>query len=369
VKIVIFGLTLSSSWGNGHATPYRAIIRALAAAGHDVSFYEKDVEYYYWRRDFREWPYCRLVLYDQWQNVRADALADARTADVTLVGSYCPEGARISDDLFGLARPLRVFYDLDTPITLWNLARGDLDYLRRDQVPGFDLYLSFTGGAVLRQLERVWGARMARPLYGCVDPDVYHRREAEERFGCDLSYMATYAGDRQPKVEELFLAPAAALPERSFLLAGTMYPPQRWPENVRHIDHVRPTQHPAFYSSCRLTLNVTRALMAASGWCPSGRFFEAAACGAPIVTDEWQGLNEFFDPAHELLVAHTRNDVIRALQLPQQELAAIAERARQRTLEEHTGEVRARQLLAACDDAQHRAVPAVQPAVLQPEAA
>ncbi len=369
MKIVIFGLTLSSSWGNGHATPYRAVIRALAAAGHDVSFYEKDVEYYFWRRDFRESPYCRLVLYDEWKNVRADALAEARAADVTIVGSYCPEGACISDDLLGLARPLRVFYDLDTPITLWNLARGDLDYLRRDQVPGFDLYLSFTGGAVLRQLERVWGARMARPLYGCVDPDVYHHCEPDDRFACDLAYMGTYAGDRQPKVEELFLAPATARPERSFLLAGTMYPPQRWPENVRRVDHVRPGDHPAFYSSCQLTLNVTRALMAASGWCPSGRFFEAAACGAPIVTDDWPGLNEFFAPEHELLVARTRGDVIAALQRAPEELGALAERARQRTLAEHTGEVRARQLVAACEDALHRVAPVHHAIVLQPEAA
>ena len=368
MKIVIFGLTLSSSWGNGHATPYRALIRALATAGHDVSFYEKDVEYYYWRRDFTAWPHCRLVLYDEWEKVRASALADARSADVALVGSYCPDGARISDELLGLARPLRVFYDLDTPITLWNLARGDLFYLRRDQVPAFDLYLSFTGGAVLRQLVRVWGARVVRPLYGCVDADEYQRVEPQARFTCDFSYMGTYAGDRQPAVEELFLAPAQALPERRFLLAGTMYPPQRWPENVHHIDHVRPAEHAAFYSSSRLTLNVTRALMAASGWCPSGRFFEAAACGAPIVTDEWPGLAEFFDPARELVVARTRDDVVRALRLPDAELATLAARARQRTLDEHTGTVRAQQLLAACEDAQRRPLPQAVP-LLQPEAA
>jgi spore maturation protein CgeB len=368
VKILFFGLTLSSSWGNGHATPYRALIRALARAGHDMSFYEKDVEYYYWRRDFREWPYCRLVLYDEWQNVRAAALADARAADVVLIGSYCPEGARIADELLGLAHPLRVFYDLDTPITLWNLARGDLFYLRRDHVPAFDLYLSFTGGAVLRQLERVWGARAARPLYGCVDPDDYQRVSPQESFACDLSYMGTYAGDRQPAVDELLLAPARALPDLSFLLAGTMYPPQRWPENVRRLDHVRPADHPVFYSSCRLTLNVTRALMAASGWCPSGRFFEAAACGAPIVSDEWPGLSEFFAPGRELLVAHSRDDVAAALRLPDAELAAVAARARQRTLDEHTGAVRAQQLLAASEEAQRRPQPQVVP-MLQPEAA
>jgi len=166
MKIVLFGLTLSSSWGNGHATPYRALLRGLHQLGHVVTFYEKDVEYYYWRRDFREVDYCELVLYLEWSEIRQRALRDAAEADAVIVGSFCPEGARIADEVLALERPLKVFYDLDTPVTLKELARGDLDYLRRDQLPAYDLVLSFTGGAVLEELEARWGARAAHPLYG-----------------------------------------------------------------------------------------------------------------------------------------------------------------------------------------------------------
>lgn len=352
MKLTIFGLTLSSSWGNGHATPYRAILRALHGLGHETSFYEKDTEYYSKRRDLPSCDYSRLVVYSCWQDVRAAALSDAADSDVVIVGSYCPEGARISDELLGLDRPLRVFYDLDTPITLKNLGSSDLDYLRRDQIPLFDLYLSFTGGAVLGELEDAWGARCARPLYGCVDPDVYVRVPARPDFTCDLSYMGTYAQDRQQKLDDLFLEPARQMQGSRFVLAGTLYPRDwNWPHNVKRFDHVAPHDHPAFYSSSRATLNITRGGMARTGYCPSGRFFEAAACGTSIISDWWHGLDSFFS-SDEIFLAQNARDVLNVLQSREEDLASYARRARARTLDEHTGHRRALELLQHIEDAQ-----------------
>lgn len=355
MKLTLFGLTISSSWGNGHATPYRALIRALHRMGHQVEFFEKDVPYYRARRDFDSCDYCRLTLYSDWTQVRRQALAAAAVSDVVITASFLPEGRRINDDVLQLARPLRVYYDLDTPVTLNQLRRGEAEYLRPDQVAGFDLVLSFTGGRVLTQLEELYGARMARPLYGCVDPGDYRRVRPSADFRCDLSYMGTYSADRQEKLDMLLLEPARRHPDKQFLLAGSLYPWHwQWPANVRRMEHVAPAGHPAFYSSSRITLNITRGEMAANGWCPSGRFFEAAACGTPLLTDPWDGLDEFFDREREVCTVSRPEDVAAALALPDAELAAMAARARDRTLEEHTGEVRARQLLEYLDEAPRR---------------
>jgi spore maturation protein CgeB len=346
VKITVFGLTISSSWGNGHATPYRAIIRALDRLGHEVHFFEKDVPYYSSRRDFDSCNYCRLTLYSQWSEVREQALSVADASDVVVTASFLPEGAQINDEVLELARPLHVFYDLDTPVTLKKMGDAGVDYLRPGQLPGFDLVLSFTGGPILRELEENYGARVVRPLYGCVDPDDYLRAEPGRDFVCDLSYMGTYSADRQEKLNELLLEPARRNHEKTFLLAGSLYPWHwQWPANVRRIEHVAPADHPRFYSSSRMTLNLTRGDMAANGWCPSGRFFEAAACGTPLITDAWEGLDSFFDPVRDLRVVTTAEDVEGALRMPDCELQVMAAHARQRTLEEHTGAVRARQLL------------------------
>ncbi len=177
---------------------------------------------------------------------------------------------------------------------------------------------------------------------------VQDRRE----FACDLSYMGTYAPDRQEKLDELFLEPARRQPEREFLLAGSLYPWEwQWPQNVCRIEHVFPGAHPCFYSSSRITLNLTRHEMARNGWCPSGRFFEAAACATPLITDRWEGLDSFFDPGTDLQVVATADDVESTMAEHDEDLHAMAVRARQRTLDEHTGAVRARQLLQYFEEA------------------
>jgi spore maturation protein CgeB len=352
VKITFFGLTISSSWGNGHATPYRAIIRALHSMGHTIHFFEKDVPYYRSRRDFDNCEYCDLTFYTDWQQVRCQALEQVRDSDVVITASYLPDGAQINDEILNVSGPIHVFYDLDTPITLSALQSSDVEYLRASQLAEFDLVLSFTGGPILKELGQKHGVRIARPLFGCVDPDEYQHVPASPKFICDLSYMGTYAADRQPKVDELFLEPARRDREKQFVLAGSLYPwGWQWPANVRRIEHIAPHDHPRFYSSSCITLNITRAEMARWGWCPSGRFFEAAACSTPLITDAWAGLDTFFDLDQEVTVVASAADVERALARPAAELCAMAARARARTLEEHSGAVRARQLLAYLEEA------------------
>jgi spore maturation protein CgeB len=352
VNITVFGLTLSSSWGNGHATPYRAIIRALDRLGHKVHFFEKDVPYYSSRRDFDSCDYCELTLYSAWANIRERALSAATNSDVVITASFLPEGRRINDEILDLGRPLRIFYDLDTPVTLNALRQGEVEYLDANQIPAFDLVLSFTGGKALSEMEHDYSARMVKPLYGCVDPDDYHRIGPTGKFQCDLSYMGTYSADRQVKLDALLLEPSRRHPEKLFLLAGSLYPWNwQWGENVRRAEHIAPAEHSSFYSSSRLTLNITRGEMAANGWCPSGRFFEAAACGTPLITDAWDGLDSFFDLESELRVVTSAEDVESALSSSDEELQSMANRARQRTLDEHSGNVRAHQLLQYIEEA------------------
>jgi spore maturation protein CgeB len=352
VKITIFGLTLSSSWGNGHATPYRALIRALNRLGHRVHFFEKDVPYYRSRRDFDSCGYCDLTLYSDWTSIRDHALSAAADSDVVMTASFLPEGCRINDEVLDLSRPLHVFYDLDTPVTLANLRQGEIEYVGARQLAEFDLVLSFTGGEVLAELEKHYRAPMVRTLYGCVNPDEYYRVAPLPDFQCDLSYMGTYSADRQAKLDELLLEPSRRHLEKTFLLAGSLYPWNwQWPKNVRRMEHVAPAEHSRFYSSSRITLNITRGEMAANGWCPSGRFFEAAACGTPLITDQWEGLDSFFDLRNELRIVSGAADVEDALNAPDAELQLMAARARQRTLDEHTGTVRARQLLQYLQEA------------------
>ncbi len=323
--------------------------------GHEVTFYEKDVPYYAKHRDFGQADFCRLELYSDWEGIRPQALKDVRESDVVVNASYCPEGARISDEVLEVGGPLHVYYDLDTPVTLENLKKGSVEYLRAEQIPEFDLVLSFTGGPILEELEERWGARQARPLYGCVDPNVYFRVPEREEFCCVLSYMGTYARDREHKLEQFFLQPARKKSSELFVLAGSMYPKDwAWSPNIRRFEHVFPGDHPALYSSSRFTLNITRDGMASGGFCPSGRFFEAAACGTPIISDWFEGLDHFFTPEEEIFVVRDCWDVVHALTFPEDALRRVARRAKERTLEAHSGERRARQLINYVEDAYSR---------------
>ncbi len=345
MKLVIFGLSISSSWGNGHATLWRGLCRSLAGRGHDIAFFERDVPYYADHRDLIEMPGLRLCLYPNWDEVLPAARAELEGADAAIVTSYCPD-AIAAADLALSSRARSVFYDLDTPVTLDRLRSGQpVEYIGPRGLCDFDLVLSYTGGTALSQLRERLGARRVFPLYGSVDPDVHRRVPALERFRADLSYLGTYAADRQAALEELFIGPARRLPERRFVLGGALYPQDfSWTENIYFVRHLPPAEHPAFYSSSLLTLNVTRRAMAQMGYCPSGRLFEAAACGTPVLSDRWDGLEQFFEPGREILIACDTAGAIEAMRTPREELDRIGRRARERTLAEHTAARRAGEL-------------------------
>ena len=350
MKLVIFGLTISSSWGNGHATVWRGLCRELAHLGHQVIFFEKNVAYYAAHRDFHEIPGGKLILYNTWSDALSQARQHLADADVAMVTSYCSDGIAATDLVMG-SQPLKVFYDLDTPVTLEQIESGHgVTYIGASGLRDFDIVLSFTGGRALTELQTRLGAKRAVALYGSVDPDVHRPVAARESYRADLSYIGTYAEDRQAMLNALFLEPARRLPERRFLIAGAQYPPAfTWLQNLFFVRHIAPPDHPALYSSSRLTLNVTRRAMAQAGHCPSGRLFEAAACGTPIVTDYWDGLESFFRPGEEILVADQTADVLAALELSDDQLGRIAGRARQRAMEEHCAAKRARQLETILD--------------------
>jgi spore maturation protein CgeB len=344
LRIVILGLSITSSWGNGHATTYRGLVRELARRGHELLFLERDVPWYASHRDLANPPYGRTELYGGVDELRDRFGADVRDADVVIVGSYVPDGAAVGDWVQSQARGLKAFYDIDTPVTLAKLARGEHEYLRPDQIAGYDLYLSFTGGPTLRRLEQEFGSPRARVLYCSVDPELYFREPRP--FEWDLGYMGTYSDDRQPTVDELLLEPARRLSDARFIVAGPQYPDtDRWPPNVTHQPHLPPAEHRAFYNSQRFTLNVTRADMIAAGWSPSVRLFEAAACGTAIVSDRWAGLESLLVPGEEILLAASAQEVIDILRTTtEKQRLNLSVRARQRILGEHTAAHRAEQL-------------------------
>jgi spore maturation protein CgeB len=342
MKLVIFGLTISSSWGNGHATLWRGLCRALTRRGHRVVFFEHDVPYYAAHRDLAELPGMQLHLYADWADVVPLARNQLADADVGMVTSYCPDGIMASDLVLSSPARLRTFYDLDTPVTLECLRTGNpVSYLGPRGLSDFDLVLSYTGGVALEELKLKLGARRVAPLYGSVDPESHRPVPPADAYRADVSYLGTYAQDRQNALEILFIEPARRLAQHRFLIGGALYPEKfPWTDNIFFVRHLPPPEHPAFYCSSRLTVNVTRAAMAGMGYCPSGRLFEAAACGTPILSDWWEGLDEFFNPNSEILVGRRTEDAIQALEMPQDQLDKVARAARERTLAEHTAEHR-----------------------------
>ena len=366
MKIVIFGLTITSAWGNGHATTFRSLVKALALRGHTVVFVEKDVEWYRSNRDLPKPRFCTLKLYEDWVACEAAFIAECSDADAVIVGSYFPDAIAATAALLDAGIGPILFYDIDTPITIAGLrAQGRVAYLDAAMIPHYDVYLSFTGGPLLQEIENRFGARLAVPFYCSVDPDLYLPSPVREEFRCDLSYLGTHASDRQPKLMRLLNQPAVLLPEHRFVVAGAMYPEDTgWAPNVARLTHVPPPAHPAFYSSARFTLNLTRADMVAAGYSPSVRLFEASACGAAILSDDWEGLDDLLSPGEQVLLPRDEHDVADILlHLSEAERLKIGRSARERILAEHTSAHRAKQFerviseLSAPPDFREKAAP------------
>ena len=345
MKIVILGLTITSSWGNGHATTFRALCRALHARGHRIDFLEKNEEWYASHRDLVAPSFCNVYLYDDWETEGSQlACRLAADSDVVVIGSYFPDAQQATRRLLNCIQAPITFYDIDTPITLAGLRKdGRTSYLDAELIPLYAAYLSFTGGPVLAEIETRFGSPMAVPLYCSVDPTLYTRTAPKAAYACDLSYLGTYAVDRQAKLLQLLGETAACLPNCNFLVGGPMYPAETpWHENTRWISHVAPADHPSFYSSARFTLNLTREEMVRTGYSPSVRLFEASACGATILSDSWPGLESFLTPGEEIILVDDTESVVRALRdLPDADRLRIGRRARDRVLASHTAEHRA----------------------------
>jgi len=346
MKLVVLGLSLSSSWGNGHATTYRALLRAFAARGHEILFLERDVPWYADHRDLPDPDFCRLELYRDLSELKRWT-DDVRAADFAIVGSYVPDGVAVGRWVQDTARA-SAFYDIDTPVTLAKLERGDFEYLSPELIGGFDLYLSFTGGPTLGHIETRYGSPAARALYCSVDPQAYPAEDTPKRW--DLTYLGTYSADRQPKLERLLLDVARARPDLRFAVAGPQYPADiAWGPNVERIEHLPPAEHPAFYNASRWTLNVTRDDMVRAGWSPSVRLFEAAACATPIVSDRWDGLDALFAPTSEIVIADAADGVLAALD--RADAGAIGRGGQARVLSHHTAAIRAAELETYLEEA------------------
>ncbi len=345
LEIVVAGLSITSSWGNGHATTWRGLVRELTKRGHSVLFLERDVPWYATHRDLPVPDFCRTQLYGSLDELRDRFTRDVRHADLVIVGSYVPDGVEAGRWMIATASGPVAFYDIDTPVTLAKLARGEHEYIDPPLVARYDAYLSFTGGPTPERIEREFGSPMARTLYCSVDPGLHFPERRTARW--DLGYMGTYSADRQPALERLLLEPARRWPPGRFCIAGAQYPgaATAWPGNVDHIEHLPPSTHREFYTAQRFTLNITRADMMRAGWSPSVRLFEAAACGVPIVSDSWPGLEELLEPGKEILLAHDTDEMLGLIRdTPEEERLRIADRARTRVLSSHTCAHRAEEL-------------------------
>jgi spore maturation protein CgeB len=347
-RLVVFGLSITSSWGNGHATTYRGLLREFARRGHEVLFVERELPWYAENRDLPNPDFCQVRLYRSLEELR-DLPELLVGADLAIVGSYVPDGIAVGQWVRERAGCPVAFYDIDTPVTVARLERGDCDYVDAESIARYDAYLSFSGGPILRRLEREFGSPLALPLYCSLDPNLYYPESTEADL--DLGYMGTYSDDRQPPLERLMLNAARRWPEGRFMVAGPQYPDTiEWPPNVAREMHLAPRDHRAFYNRQRYTLNITRADMIRAGWSPSVRLFEAAACGVPIISDSWPGLDEFFVPGEEILISAGPEDTLRYLrEVPEPERRAIGERARERVVARHTAAHRAEELEAAME--------------------
>jgi spore maturation protein CgeB len=343
MNIVILGLSITSSWGNGHATTYRGLVRGLVERGHRILFLERDKPWYATHRDFAGVPGCNVRLYETTLELRQRFEDVILEAQAVIVGSYVPDGIAVGEWITSSARGVTAFYDIDTPVTIQALGNDQCKYLAPRLVGAYDLYLSFTGGQMLESVRRLYGARQSAALYCSVDPDIYFPQAIPHRW--ELGYLGTYARDRQSRLDRLLPALAEESTKR-FVVAGPQYPADiNWPKNVDRIEHLAPADHRLFYSQQRFTLNLTRSAMIKAGYSPSVRLFEAAACAVPIISDRWVGIESFFIPGKEVLLADTPEEIMAILkEYSQEESARIGLRARDRVLLAHTGAHRAREL-------------------------
>lgn len=344
LDIVILGLSITSSWGNGHATTFRGLVRELDKKGHKVTFLERDAPWYACNRDLAHPPFCKTILYSSLDELKGQYADMIKHADLVMVGSYVPEGVLVGEFVTETAEGVTSFYDIDTPVTLAKIEKGDFEYLHPKLIPQYNLYLSFTGGPTLKRLEEQYGSPAARPFYCSFDPELYYPQETPIKW--DLGYLGTYSDDRQPPLQNLMLNAAEKLQDKKFVVAGPQYPQHiNWGANVERIEHLPPSEHRLFYNGQRFTMNITRADMIKAGYSPSVRLFEAAACGTPIISDYWDGIDSIFEIGTEILISKSADDTVNYLtNISEEERKRIGEKARQKVINYHTAAHRATEL-------------------------
>lgn len=344
LKIVILGLSITPSHENHHSTIYRGLVRELTARGHDVLFLERETEWHAKNRDLQQAPHGRTEFYSGVKELKQRFSSAIREADLIIVGSSVHEGMAIGEWVTRAARGATAFYDIDTQATMAGLIRGGVDYISPALIPRYQIYLSCSGGPLLRYIEKHYGSPMARPLYCSVDTTLYFPEE--EALNWDLGYLGAYSDDRQRTLDRLLLEAARRWGEGSFVVAGSHYPRSvHWPRNVRHLTRLPVGSRREFYNSQRFALNVTRAGMVASGFSPAMRLFEAAACGTPIISDFWQGIGSFFKADEEILISHSADETLIYLEeISELDRRRMGYRARERVLAKHSTRHRAVEL-------------------------
>jgi spore maturation protein CgeB len=353
LSIAFFGSSLVSAYWNGAATYYRGVLLALAARGHRITFYEPDAFDRQAHRDMPDPSWARVVVYpvDNSDGVLR-ALDEAHNADLVVKAS----GVGVFDALLeaqipAIKRPsaLAVFWDVDAPATLDRVA-ADCDDAFRQLIPAYDMILTYGGGPPVVTAYRRFGARSCVPIYNGLDPATHYPVAPEPRFACDLGLVANRLPDRERRIEEFFLAVAADLPARRFILGGNGWADKPMSANIAYVGHVYTRDHNVFNASASAVLNVSRDSMAAYGYSPATRVFEAAGAGACIITDAWEGISEFFEPGREILVAANGPAVAERLaRLTPQQARRVGEAARARALAEHTYGKRVEVLEAALE--------------------
>lgn len=344
LNIIIFGLSITSSWGNGHATTYRSLVKGLVKKGHNIIFFERDVPWYAANRDLPEPPHGKTVLYNSIDELKKKYLGTLREADLIIAGSYVPEGVNIGNFLFESTDSVIAFYDIDTPVTLAKLKRKDYEYISPEQIKKYDIYLSFSGGPILNKIENEYESPLAKPFYCSFDPDFYYPEDLEIKW--DLGYLGTYSEDRQPALNESLIKTAYNFKDGKFIIAGPNYPDEiELPGNVQRINHIPPSEHRNFYNSQKFTLNITRSDMIEAGFSPSVRLFEAAACAVPVISDYWVGLESFFEVGKEILISRSSTTTLEYLHnINEKERTMIGNAARNKVLSFHTADHRAEEL-------------------------
>jgi len=345
MKVFVFGSSIVSSYWNGAATYYRGIYKQLHALGHQVTFAEPDAYGRQQKRDAGDFSYVNSIVYKAEEDLPA-LLQSACACDLIIKHS----GVGVFDALlesqvleYRSEKTKVAFWDVDAPATLERVERNPQDQFRR-LIPEYDFIFTYGGGPPVVEHYRALGAANCHPIYNGLDSETHHPVPAEPALQCDLVFVGHRLPDRERRVQEFFLRAAELAPEFQFVLGGEGWAGKAMPKNVRWIGHVGTDDHNRVNCSARMVLNINRDSMAGVGFSPPTRVFEAAGAGACLISDQWTGIKTFFKPGHEILVASNAEDVVRYLRdISAGEASQIGHNMRERALQEHTYQLRAKQ--------------------------